>query len=188
LQGALREVKEEVGVDLLPEKGHVILSDIKKIEFGKVVNKIVDVWLFEYDGEVDLSNATTDEVAQVAWMNRSQIKELFDANMFVCGCIFKRRAPKKINCIFGYRTSTSMINKETWEYAHACFGKVWYMCGGVFFLISMVAMICCYILNKEMIEIISIILIVVHCIAIFASIFAVERKLKRNFDKEGKRI
>lgn len=43
----------------------------------------MDVWLFEYDGEVDLSNATTDEVAQVAWMNRSQIKELFDANMFV---------------------------------------------------------------------------------------------------------
>ena len=83
LQGALREVKEEVGVDLLPEKGQVILSDIKKIEFGKVVNKIVDVWLFEYDGEVDLSNATTDEVAQVAWMNREQIKELFDANMFV---------------------------------------------------------------------------------------------------------
>ena len=83
LQGALREVKEEVGVDLLPEKGQVILSDIKKIEFGKVVNKIVDVWLFEYNGKVDLSNATTDEVAQVAWMNREQIKELFDANMFV---------------------------------------------------------------------------------------------------------
>ena len=83
LQGALREAKEEVGVDLLPEKGQVILSDIKKIEFGKVVNKIVDVWLFEYDGEVDLGNATTDEVAQVAWMNREQIKELFDANMFV---------------------------------------------------------------------------------------------------------
>lgn len=83
LQGALREAKEEVGVDLLPEKGHVILSDIKKIEFGKVVNKMVDVWLFEYDGEVDLSNATTDEVAQVAWMNQEQIKELFEHNMFV---------------------------------------------------------------------------------------------------------
>ena len=26
---------------------------------------------------------TADEVAQVAWMNREQIKELFDANMFV---------------------------------------------------------------------------------------------------------
>ena len=83
LQGVLREVKEEVEIDLLPEKGQVVLSDIKKIEFGKVVNKIVDVWLFDYDGEVDLGNATTDEVAQVAWMNREQIKELFDANMFV---------------------------------------------------------------------------------------------------------
>ena len=44
---------------------------------------IMDVWLFEYEGEVDLGNATMDEVAQVAWMNREQIKELFDANMFV---------------------------------------------------------------------------------------------------------
>ena len=83
LQGVLREVKEEVGIDLLPEKGQVVLSDIKKIEFGKVVNKIVDVWLFDYDGEVDLGNTTTDEVAQVAWMNREQIKELFEHNMFV---------------------------------------------------------------------------------------------------------
>ena len=83
LQGVLREVKEEVGIDLLPEKGQVVLSDIKKIEFGKVVNKIVDVWLFDYDGEVDLGNATTDEVEQVDWMNRQQIKELFEHNMFV---------------------------------------------------------------------------------------------------------
>ena len=50
---------------------------------GKIFNDIMDVWLFEYDGEVDLGNATTDEVTQVAWMNREQIKELFDANMFV---------------------------------------------------------------------------------------------------------
>lgn len=45
--------------------------------------QITTLWLFDYDGEVDLGNATTDEVAQVAWMNREQIKELFDANMFV---------------------------------------------------------------------------------------------------------
>ncbi len=83
LQGAIRETKEEVGVDLELNKGRIIASDIKKIEFGKIVNKIVDVWLFEYDGEVDLGNATTDEIAQVAWMNREQIKELFEANMFV---------------------------------------------------------------------------------------------------------
>lgn len=43
----------------------------------------MDVWLYEYDGEVDLNNATTDEVVQVAWMNPDQIKVLFENNMFV---------------------------------------------------------------------------------------------------------
>lgn len=83
LQGAIREAKEEVGVDLMPENGQVLFTKTRKIIEGKIFNDIMDVWLFEYDGEVDLGNATTDEVAQVAWMNREQIKELFDANMFV---------------------------------------------------------------------------------------------------------
>ena len=83
LQGAVREAKEEVGVDLNPESGQVLFSKTRKIIEGKIFNDILDVWLFEYDGEVDLSNATTDEVAQVTWMNRSQIKELFDVDMFV---------------------------------------------------------------------------------------------------------
>ncbi len=39
--------------------------------------------MFEYDGEVDLGNATTDEVAQVTWMNREQIEKLFEHKMFV---------------------------------------------------------------------------------------------------------
>lgn len=66
-----------------PEKGQVLFTKTRKIIEGKIFNDIMDVWLFEYDGEVDLSNATTDEVAQVAWMDRKQIKELFDADMFV---------------------------------------------------------------------------------------------------------
>lgn len=83
LLGAIREAKEEVGVDLMPENGQVLFTKTRKIIDGKIFNDIMDVWLFKYDGEVDLGNATTDEVVQVAWMNREQIKELFDANMFV---------------------------------------------------------------------------------------------------------
>ena len=83
LQGAIREAKEEVGVDLMPENGQVLFTKTRKIIEGKIFNDIMDVWLFEYDGEVDLGNATTDEVAQVAWMDRKQIKELLDADMFV---------------------------------------------------------------------------------------------------------
>lgn len=84
LQGALREVKEEVGIDLEPDKGHVLFTKVRKVMEGKNVNDIVDVWLFDYDGEVNLSNATTDEVAQVAWMNKEQIRELHEQKMFVC--------------------------------------------------------------------------------------------------------
>lgn len=83
IQGAIRGAKEEVGVELNPESGQVILTKTRKIIEGKIFNDIIDVWLFECDGEVDLGNATTDEVVRVAWMNRSQIKELLDADMFV---------------------------------------------------------------------------------------------------------
>lgn len=83
LQGAIRETKEEVGVDLAPENGQVVLSKVRKIIEGEIFNDILDVWLFEYNGEVNLSNATTDEVEQVTWMSRNQIKELFEKNMLV---------------------------------------------------------------------------------------------------------
>ena len=83
LLGAIREAKEEVGVALEPDKGQVLFTTVRKIIEGKIYNDIMDVWLFDYDGEVDLSNATTDEVAQVAWMDREQIKELFEQKMFV---------------------------------------------------------------------------------------------------------
>ena len=76
-------MKEEVGVELSPENGQVLFTKTRKIIDGKIFNDIMDVWLFEYDGEVDLGNATTDEVAQVAWMKREQIKELFEQKMFV---------------------------------------------------------------------------------------------------------
>ena len=37
----------------------------------------MDVWLFRYDGEVELANATTDEVAEVRWMTREEIMEIY---------------------------------------------------------------------------------------------------------------
>ena len=68
---------------MCPESGKVLFTKVRKIIDGRIFNDIMDVWLFEYDGEVDISNATTDEVEQVAWMNREQIKELFEHKMLV---------------------------------------------------------------------------------------------------------
>lgn len=83
LAGALREAKEEVGVELLPEMGHVVFSKVRGVIDGRYFGDIMDVWLFEYDGPVSLENATTDEVAQTVWMNREQIRQLHDSGKLV---------------------------------------------------------------------------------------------------------
>lgn len=78
LQGAVREVKEEVGIDLPPEAGTLICSEIRE-EF----NDFKDVWLFQYDGDVDLKNATEKEVADVRWMTPDEIRKYLDEGKFV---------------------------------------------------------------------------------------------------------
>lgn len=83
LQGALREVKEEVGVDLEEENGRVVFSKVRKIVGGDKHNDILDVWLFSYDGEADLGKATTAEVAQIKWADIGEIRNMFDENKFV---------------------------------------------------------------------------------------------------------
>ena len=37
----------------------------------------MDVWLFEYDGKVDLKNATTEEVADTKWMYPEEVMQLY---------------------------------------------------------------------------------------------------------------
>lgn len=78
LTGAIREAKEEVGVDLDPKQGRVLFTRTRK-HFGD----IMDVWLFGYDGPLMLEQATTDEVAQCAWMNPGEIRKLWDTGKLV---------------------------------------------------------------------------------------------------------
>ena len=83
LHGALREVKEEVGIDLLPENGKVVFSKIRHVIRGVKFNDMMDVWLFDYDGDADLQKATTPEVAQTKWLYPDEIKELDKQNELV---------------------------------------------------------------------------------------------------------
>ena len=83
LNGALCEVKEEVGLDLSPDSGSLIFTKTRSIINGKAYQDIMDVWLFHYDGEVCLGNATTNEVAQTKWMAPAQIRELYDSGKLV---------------------------------------------------------------------------------------------------------
>ena len=64
VDGAIREVKEEVGIDLAPSQGKKIFTKIRN-----AFQDIMDVWLFAYDGEIQIEKATTDEVADCKWMS-----------------------------------------------------------------------------------------------------------------------
>lgn len=65
---------------------------------GRKFGDILDVWLFTYDGEVDLSNATTKEVAQTRWMTPEQIDDLYQSDRLVrtLGYFFEKIAGKNI--------------------------------------------------------------------------------------------
>jgi len=83
LQGAIRETKEEVGIDLIETKGNLVYTKIRKVINGKKFNDIMDVWLFKYNGEVKLNNATTDEVRDIKWMKKEEIKKYFEDHKLV---------------------------------------------------------------------------------------------------------
>ena len=66
---------------------------------------------------------------------------LLPFTMIGFGRYFMKKAPKEINSVFGYRTSMSMKNKDTWEFAHKYCGKVWYVCGMVMLPITVIFML-----------------------------------------------
>lgn len=78
LHGALREVKEEVGISLPAESGRVVYTKTRGYVDGRRFNDIMDVWLFEYDGDADLANADTKEVAGTKWLKTADIRKLYD--------------------------------------------------------------------------------------------------------------
>lgn len=79
IQGAIRETKEEIGLDLKQSDGRLLFTKIR----GKGFNDIMDVWLFNYDGEIKLQAATTDEVADCKWMSVPEIRKLYEDKKLV---------------------------------------------------------------------------------------------------------
>lgn len=83
IDSAIRETAEEVGMQFSPEEGMLLSTKTRKTIDGKRYNDIVDVWLFHYDGEIPLQDATTDEVEQARWMTRDEIASLRQENKLV---------------------------------------------------------------------------------------------------------
>lgn len=107
--------------------------------------------------------------------------------MIICGKWFLKSAPKEINMVVGYRTSRSMKNKDTWDFAHKYCGKLWYKCGMVMLPVSAAAMFFFIEKNENIVGTAGGILCAVQTIILIGSIYPTEKALKDNFDKDGNR-
>ena len=107
--------------------------------------------------------------------------------MVISGWMMWKNAPNSINGIYGYRTTRSMKNMDTWKFAHDYCGRLWWKLGWILFVISLVAHILFYGASENAIANLAGILCTVQCVALVASIIPTEIALKKNFDDEGKR-
>lgn len=121
-----------------------------------------------------------------SWLFMLIINLLIPLMMIVFGWRFMKKPPKKINGIYGYRTTMSMKNQDTWDFAHQYCGKLWFRIGWIMLLLSVVIML--LVLDKEdSIGTWGSILCMVQCFVIVGTIFPTERALKNTFDKNGTR-
>ena len=75
------------------------------------------------------------------WIYMLLMNLLITFTLIGFGKYFMKKAPKEINGVFGYRTSMSMKNKDTWEFAHKYCGKIWYLCGLISLPITVIPML-----------------------------------------------
>lgn len=72
LEGAVREVKEELGIDLDPECGRLVRS-----VRSDTLQDFYDVWMFDVDVDTEDIVKQEGEVAEVKWMSAEEIDKLW---------------------------------------------------------------------------------------------------------------
>ena len=121
------------------------------------------------------------------WIFMLMMDLLIPVTMIIFGKQFMKKSPKEINGIFGYRTTMSMKNRDTWEFAHKYCGKTWYLCGLILLPISLLSMFVVLGKNDTIVGSFAGVVCVMQLIPFAASIIPTEKALKRNFDENGNR-
>jgi len=81
LTAALREAKEEIGIDLNPQKGMLFSSTAQKWDDGHTA--FVDVWVFEYDEPIEKVTFDGREVCDAMWASAGKVKEMMASGEFL---------------------------------------------------------------------------------------------------------
>lgn len=119
------------------------------------------------------------------WIYMFIMNLLIPFTMIGFGKYFLKKAPKEINPVFGYRTTMSMKNKDTWEFAHRYCGQIWYVCGLILLPLSIVPMLFVIGQSDDTIGTLGAVICLVQIIPLVGAVLPTEKALKKNFDKDG---
>ena len=117
------------------------------------------------------------------WIFMFIISLLIPIIMVGLGNYFHKNPPKKINSLFGYRTTRSMQNQETLEFAHQYCGKLWIESGRIMLIISPIAMALLFGREIDDVGLYGGIIVGIQAIILLSTIFFTEAALKREFDE-----
>ena len=110
--------------------------------------------------------------------------------MLVFGLLFCKKPPVEVNSLFGYRTTLSMKNKDTWDFAQRMMGRLWWRAGLALLVLTVGAMLACLFTlarDEDTVGTYSLVFLYIQMAVLLLSIWPVERALRRTFDKDGNR-
>ena len=119
------------------------------------------------------------------WLFMLAVILLMPLTMIIFGRHFMHNPPKDINGSYGYRTSMSMKSRETWDFAHRYFGRLWFILGLILLPMSAAAMLFLLGESVEATGNFSLVIMGVQLVFLVVPIFPTERALKKNFDQFG---
>ena len=112
---------------------------------------------------------------------------LIPLTMIYFGQRFFKSPPKSINATFGYRSTMSMKNQETWKLAHTVCGRFWFRCGRILLPLSVVPMLLVIGRGTETVGYTGVIIVFIQLVPLLCVIPVTEHALRKKFDKNGVR-
>ena len=119
------------------------------------------------------------------WVFMLLMDLLLPATMIGFGTLFVTKPPEKINYLFGYRTTMSTKNKDTWEFAHKHCGKLWRTLGLILIPVSIIPLLMVFGKDINVIGTVGGVVCGIQIIPLSLSLIPTEIALKKAFDKNG---
>ena len=105
----------------------------------------------------------------------------------LAGILAKHNIPRRVNWFWGYRTSLSMKNADTWQTANACMGKILVPSSVILLVLVPVAMLFLLGKSEDTIATFGAMIMCAAMLPVLATIPYTEKKLRQTFDSNGNR-